>query len=145
MDYSLPGSSVYGIFQARILEQVAIPFSRGSSQTRGQAQVSCIARKFFTIWATREVFFFPHYSTSTPMKTSHCFLVLGWSRDLPLLFPYKQHDFRSALKFLVIYFSICEIYQVSLLLLLLLSRQSCQTLCDPIDSSPADSFVPGIL
>ena len=35
MDYRLPGSSVHGIFQARILEQVAISFSRGSSQPRG--------------------------------------------------------------------------------------------------------------
>ena len=43
MDYSLPGSSVHGILQARILEWVAIPFSRGSSQPRDRAQVSCIA------------------------------------------------------------------------------------------------------
>ena len=43
MDCSLPGSSVHGILQARILEWVAIPFSRGSSQSRDQTQVSCIA------------------------------------------------------------------------------------------------------
>ena len=42
MDCSLAGSSVHGIFQASILEQVAIPFSRGSSQPRGQTQVCCI-------------------------------------------------------------------------------------------------------
>ena len=48
------GSSVHGISQARILEWVAIPFSRGSSQPRDQTQVSCIASRFFTIWATRE-------------------------------------------------------------------------------------------
>ena len=35
MDYSLPGSSVHGILEARILEWIAIPFSRGSSRTRG--------------------------------------------------------------------------------------------------------------
>ena len=52
MDYSLPGSSVHGILQARILEWVAIPFSRGSSQPRDQTQVSCISGKFFTIWAS---------------------------------------------------------------------------------------------
>ena len=52
--YSLPGSSAHGIIQARILEWVAIPFSRGSSQPRGQIQVSCIAGRFFTVWATRE-------------------------------------------------------------------------------------------
>ena len=54
MDYSPPGSSVHGILQARILEWVAIPFSRGSSQPRDQTLVSCIAGRFFTIWATRE-------------------------------------------------------------------------------------------
>ena len=46
--------SVYGILQARMLEWVAIPFSRGFSQPRDQTQVSCIAGRFFTIWAIRE-------------------------------------------------------------------------------------------
>ena len=45
---------VHGILQARILEWVAFPFSRGSSQSRGQTQVSHIAGGFFTSWATRE-------------------------------------------------------------------------------------------
>ena len=53
-DYSLPGFSVHGILQARILEWVAIPFSRGSSQPRTQTRVSCTADRFFTIWATRK-------------------------------------------------------------------------------------------
>ena len=54
MDCSLPGSSVNGIFQARILDWVAIPFSSGSSQPRVQTWVSCITGRFFTICATRE-------------------------------------------------------------------------------------------
>ena len=54
MDCSPPGSSVHGISQAKILECVVIPFSRGSSWPRAQIQVSCIAGRFFTIWATRE-------------------------------------------------------------------------------------------
>ena len=54
MDYSPPGSSVHGILQARILEWVAMPFSRGSSQSRDRTQVSCIAGGFFSIWTTRE-------------------------------------------------------------------------------------------
>ena len=54
MDCSLPGSSVHGILQARILEEVAIPFSRGSSQPRDRTQVSSIAGRFFTIWVIRE-------------------------------------------------------------------------------------------
>ena len=48
MDCSLPGSSVHGILQARILEWVAVPFSRGSSQPRDRTQVSHIAGRFFT-------------------------------------------------------------------------------------------------
>ena len=57
MDYSLPGSSVCGIFQARILEWVAISFSRGSSWPKDQTHVSyvsCIGRWVFTISATWE-------------------------------------------------------------------------------------------
>ena len=47
--------TVHGILQARILEWVAFPFSRGFSQPRDRMQVSCIAGGFFTSWATREV------------------------------------------------------------------------------------------
>ena len=53
-DCSPPGSSVHGIFQARTLKWVAIPFSKGSLQPRDQTQVSCIAGRYFTTWATRE-------------------------------------------------------------------------------------------
>ena len=49
MDCSPPGFSVHGILQARILEWVAIPFFRQSSQLIDQTQVSCIASRFFTI------------------------------------------------------------------------------------------------
>ena len=54
MDCSLPGSSVHGIFQARVLEWVAISFSRGSSRRRDWTQVSHTAGRCFTLWATRE-------------------------------------------------------------------------------------------
>ena len=60
MDYSPPGSFVHGILQARILEWVAILFSRGSSQPRDWTWVSCIWGRCFTIWATRIVL--PIYS-----------------------------------------------------------------------------------
>ena len=53
MDCSPPGSSVHGISQARILEWAVIPFSRGSSQPRDQTQVSRIAGRLLTLWATR--------------------------------------------------------------------------------------------
>ena len=49
MDYT-----VHVILQARILEWVAVPFSRGSSQPRDRTQVSCIAGRFFTRWDMRE-------------------------------------------------------------------------------------------
>ena len=48
VDYSLPGSSVHGTLQARILEWLAMPFSRKSSQPRGRTQVFCLAGRFFT-------------------------------------------------------------------------------------------------
>ena len=44
----------HGLLQDRILELVAFPFPRGSSQNRDQTQASCIAGRFFTSWATRE-------------------------------------------------------------------------------------------
>ena len=54
VDCSPPGSSVHGVSQAKILEWVVIPFSRGSSWPRNWTQVSLIVGSFFTIWATRE-------------------------------------------------------------------------------------------
>ena len=54
MDCSPPGSSVPGILQARILEWVAMPSSRGSSQPGDWTQVSRIVGRSFTVWATRE-------------------------------------------------------------------------------------------
>ena len=53
MDCSPQGSSVHRILQARILEWVVVLVSRGSSQPRDQTWVSCIASRFFTIWATK--------------------------------------------------------------------------------------------
>ena len=61
MNHSPPSSSVHGILQARILEWVAIPFSRGSSRPRGQTQVSHIAG----------IFLYPlsHHSTQQDIRT----------------------------------------------------------------------------
>ena len=50
---SLPGFSVHGILQERILVSVVVSFSRGSSQLRDQTLVSCIEIRFFTTWATK--------------------------------------------------------------------------------------------
>ena len=54
MDCNLPDLSVHGIFQARVLEWVAISFSRESSWPRDRTQVSCILGRCFTLWGTRE-------------------------------------------------------------------------------------------
>ena len=77
MDCSLPGSSVHGIFRARILERVVISFSRESSQPRDWTWVFYVADKLFTIWATRESPFLP---TSEPRCLFlHCPHILATS------------------------------------------------------------------
>ena len=90
MDCSPPGSSVHGIFQARILEWVATPFSRGSSRPGLEPESPALAGRFFT--------------SELPGKP-------------------RYHIATATAK----------------------SLQSCPTLCDPIDGSPAGSPVPGIL
>ena len=70
MDYSLPGSSVHGILQARILEWVAMPSFRESSQPSNWTHVfcvSCIAGGFFTHWATWEA---PNVPLDYPKRNS---------------------------------------------------------------------------
>ena len=56
MDCSLPGFSVHGTFQTRILEWVAISFSRGSSQPRDQTRVSRIVGSCFTVASINSAF-----------------------------------------------------------------------------------------
>ena len=68
MDCSPPGSSVYGILQARILEWVASPFSRGSSLPGDQMWVSCIEGRFFIISATREINYYVNIVLKTQTK-----------------------------------------------------------------------------
>ena len=62
MDCYPPGSSVNGILQVRVLEWVAMPFSRGSSWNKEWTHVSSIAGRFFTNWATWEAPNLPKYS-----------------------------------------------------------------------------------
>ena len=63
MDCSPPGSSVHEFSQARILEWVAVPFSRGSSLPRDRTRVSHIAGRFFTVGATGESWLDPWLSS----------------------------------------------------------------------------------
>ena len=76
MDCSPLVFSVHGILQAKILEWVAISFFRGSFQPRDQTNVSCIAGRFFTVWATRKT---PHTrcrSLLSRVKTLNAFCSL---------------------------------------------------------------------
>ena len=75
MDCSPLGSSVHRIFQAKILECVAISFSRGSSWPRDQTHVSCTVGRFFTDWDTKV------NNAKTTSATSQT--LGGWSRQLP--------------------------------------------------------------
>ena len=86
MNSSPPGSSVFGISQARILECVANPFSRGSSRPRDWTWVSCIAGRVFTVWATREAPTAPLLPHNNPHKTKP-FLMPSYSKQDTSSFP----------------------------------------------------------
>ena len=97
MDYSPPGSYVHGIIQAGILEWVAIPFYRGSSQPRDQTRISCTVSRFFTIRATREV---PGVSiksllslSSEPLPSNHSNGLPWWLRSEDSTCQYRRHRF----------------------------------------------------
>ena len=72
---SPPGFSVHEILQAKILEWVAILFSRGSYQPRDQTQVFCIVGRFFTIWATRESNYMPIKTFKKGLKNKILYLI----------------------------------------------------------------------
>ena len=107
--YSPPGSSVHGILQARILEWVAISFSRGSSRPRDQTQVSCIAGSSFNLWATRETHTAFTYSFSylepvccSMSSSNHCFLTcIQISQEAGQMVWYS-HLFQNFPQFIVI-------------------------------------------
>ena len=119
MDCSPPGSSVHGILQARILEWVVIPFSRGSSWPRDWTLVSCIAGRVFTIWAAREA---QHMLKCRIIKKKEYLCI------------YKLCCTPETNITLEISYIVC-----------VLVAQSCLTLCDPMDCSPSGSSVPGML
>ena len=121
MDCSLPGSSVHGIFQARILEWVAIALSRKSSRPWDRTCVSCLAGRFFT--------------TEPPAKTEQSTVLWepkGYNDWLPRRG--KTGGFRNI-----------RMGSWRITAAAAKSLQSCPTLCDPIDGSPPGSPVPGIL
>ena len=140
MNCSSPGSFVHGILQARILEWVAVPFSKGSSWPRGRTQVSGITGRSFTVWATPEAqdgLNFTLLFLSTEKEMAPHSSTLAWKipwmeepgglqsigsqrvgHDWATSFPFTYSSSRSLCA--------CEL---SLLLLLLLSRFSRVRLC----------------
>ena len=76
MGCSPPGSSVHWIFQARVLEWVAISFSRGSSWLRDWTRVSCIVSRRFTVWATR----------AKTWEQPTCSLTDEWMKNMCLIY-----------------------------------------------------------
>ena len=73
LDYSLPGFSAHGVFQAGVVEWVAIPFSKWSSQPRDWTWFSCITDIVFSVWATRVTLKLGFYLKK---KFCKCFIVL---------------------------------------------------------------------
>ena len=112
MKLYLPGSSTHRNLQARLLEWVSIPFSRGSSWPRDWTRVSCIGSRFFTIWATTQMiqlsgptvqfqincsipnqlaYFYISVSEAACFLVSKCLLVsLDYSNQWPQLSGLKQ-------------------------------------------------------
>ena len=124
MDCSSPGSCVYGIFQVRILEWVAISFSRRSSPPRDPAWVSCMAGGFFTIWATREVYErgWAKYSVSLPAFNS-----FGYIPRSGIALPYGNSMFNFLRSWQTVFHSVC---------IILLSYQQCTRVLIFSTSSP---------
>ena len=151
MDYSPSGSSVHGILQARILEWVAIPFSRGSSWPRDQTQVSYIARAIREdhliksgieiIGSLRpwEGYFISHLLLLlgclpvSQLKSLHNFQSSSSLKDgEPILFPSSPMRIPRSSTFML-----------SFVVVLCLVTQLCLTFCDPMDYSPPGSSVHG--
>ena len=101
MDCSLPGSSIHGIFQARVLKWVAISFSRWSSRLRNRTQVSHIVGRCFTVWATGEAWghtFSLFLSSCIPILFSSAVVKIGDIKNnvwCCLLFSFLQESKRQ--------------------------------------------------
>ena len=148
MDCSPPGSSVHEIFQARILEWVAISFSRGSSQPRDWTRVSCTAGRFFTDWTTREAMYcvYVHIKQCIYVKPIHFAVHLKLTQHCKsTIFQFKTRNLYSTNLNLCGVPSICSAAAAAAAAAAAKSLQSCPTLCDPIDGSPPGFPVPGTL
>ena len=96
MDCSPAGSSIQGIFQARILEWVTISFSRRSSQPRYQTCISCIGKRILYCWATREALWQLSSCLFPERWRSHLVLECG-AESLPSQCTCLEHHLRTKL------------------------------------------------
>ena len=135
MDCNPLGSSVHGISQARILEWVAIFFSRGYSPPRDQTHISCLASRFFSTEPSGK----PHDSINPSFMKLHNY---NFKKQWYYLDTCLLYSFTYTLKSLAF---LLVVLAWHMLLLLLLSRFSRVRLCDPIGGSLPGSPVPGIL
>ena len=102
MNCNLPGSSVHEILQARILDWVAIPFSRGSSQPRDQTWVCCIVGRFFTISSTKKtstwkdtctpVFIAALFTIARTWKQPKCPLTEEWIKKICYIYTMEYYS-----------------------------------------------------
>ena len=136
MDCSPPGSSVHGILQARILEWVAISFSRGSSQPRDRTQVSHIAGRHFNLWATSEALVNPEQNDSHNIQKA-----LSTFSNVPSFIHSLIHFINQHIFFLQL---LCARHY-SRCWKKVLVAQLCPTLWDPMDGCLPGSYVLGIL
>ena len=171
MDCSPPDSSIHGIFQARVLEWVAISFSKESSQPRDWTRVSCIAGRHFTTWVTREyqslsVFIYGVAQSRTRLRD---WTELNWSFTYVLQYTDVNFDISESFSLRKdIWFSFMKtcLHEVwvgkqlrhwqwepeiwnqmksEICCVHALVTQSCPTLCDPMHCSLPSSSINGII
>ena len=89
MNCSLPGFSIHEIFQASVLEWVAISLSRGSYHTRDRAHASCIVGRYFTLWASREASVWDEWSCAIVQAFFGIAFLWDWNENwpFPVLWP----------------------------------------------------------
>ena len=118
-----PYGIVHGILQARILEWVAVPFSRGSSQPRDQIQVSRIAGRFCTVWAIREAQSGFTGAQKGPGAAQHCTCCFMNSNLPPVrLFNNLLLNYRNTVLFILGLFHVALYRMCNYCILLVLSR-----------------------
>ena len=134
MNCSLPSSSVHGILQVRMLEWIAMPFSKGSSLPRDRTQVSHIAGGFFTVWAQGSPYMYIICVHRQDQRRSFS----AWGFGL------KQESTRCVTSYK--YFPKNRMEEVSLFILLVATSSSyCQRESWGLSSVFNQTVIPGIL